>query len=831
MSGPSSFRTGRAFGTADVSAAGRGLSALGQGIEGLGIDLRAAETKKRNDTIALEGTTADGNGIRDLNDLERSFDADSDYGTFDKRFEAGVAKIRDKWAASITDTKAREMWAAEFNKAAAPARNRILDLGEKRQREDRLVTAKNGLEGYQSVIADPDAADEDRTRAKRSAEASIAALHESGELSPSEAEDWRDKIINGGDFVFGEREIERKGLAAVSGTLPANVGGRANVAMGFFQSKGYTKEQAAGIVGNLIAESSLQSSGAIGDNGTAFGIAQWRGERLTRLKRFAASQGKSWQDFGTQLAFVDMELQNHETAAYNALKNAKTVDEATAAFIGYERPRGWTADNPRGGHNFKGRLTFAAQASGEVVKPEWFTNLSPERQLALEQRASAQQREMDNLANAQLTATRKQTKDDYSLRIATTDPSLTREEILSNPALDNGDKAALVNSYNEKMKEGIATAEAIRLFSDGNLSVDPFDEKGRKTVDSVYDTSVKAIAPEQVQPLTEELVRQTGVVPQGALNSIRAGVQATDVAQVTASLQAAQRISQINPAALGRRNGGNEIQTAADDFRHYVDDLNLAPEQAAQRVMENRDPAKQRERKAIEPAAKEFVKSMQDIDLASEFNDSWFRGDPSLGFTPSQELGIKADFLALAEDQFFRANGDPEIAKNRAVEEMKRLYGVTEFGGVKAVVKHPPERYWPTSRFQEEGKIGTEQSLGYASKQLHDDVTAIEPNADLSTIQLITTPETDAMVKRGELPGYAILYKDANGMFQTVPGKLWRPDVSKAMEVQQGIDVAKKVLDVSEARKLQTQERQQLPFRQQGMDDFLSGNDPVFGER
>lgn len=32
------------------------------------------------------------------------------------------------------------------------------------------------------------------------------------------------------------------------------------------------------------------------------------------------------------------------------------------------------------------------------------------------------------------------------------------------------------------------------------------------------------------------------------------------------------------------------------------------------------------------------------------------------------------------------------------------------------------------------------------------------------------------MVKRGEMPGYAVLWKDKDGVLQTLPGKLWRPD-------------------------------------------------------
>ena len=46
----------------------------------------------------------------------------------------------------------------------------------------------------------------------------------------------------------------------------------------FFVNKGLTKEQAAGIAGNLFMESSFNTD-VLGDNNSSFGIAQWHGPR------------------------------------------------------------------------------------------------------------------------------------------------------------------------------------------------------------------------------------------------------------------------------------------------------------------------------------------------------------------------------------------------------------------------------------------------------------------------------------------------------------------------------------------------------------------------
>lgn len=133
---------------------------------------------------------------------------------------------------------------------------------------------------------------------------------------------------------------------------------------------------------------------------------------------------------------------------------------------------------------------------------------------------------------------------------------------------------------------------------------------------------------------------------------------------------------------------------------------------------------------------------MADEDLASFFDESW-TDDPSLGFTESQAAGIKADFAAIAEEKFFQANGDAERAKALALDEMKRLYGVTRITGAPVVMKHPPERYWPTSTLMTDSAgffTGPEKTLGYAKAQLRDDILGIDPEADTSTVQFITLP-------------------------------------------------------------------------------------------
>ena len=128
-----------------------------------------------------------------------------------------------------------------------------------------------------------------------------------------------------------------------SGGTGAGAGatGNAKKAVEYFISKGWTPEQAAGIVGNLQAESGANlNTAALGDGGQAYGIAQWHPDRQAK---FAKAFGKNIRQssFEEQLAFVQWELDNDESKAASWLKRAKTADEAAWVFDKYyERSAG-----------------------------------------------------------------------------------------------------------------------------------------------------------------------------------------------------------------------------------------------------------------------------------------------------------------------------------------------------------------------------------------------------------------------------------------------------------------------------------------------------------
>jgi hypothetical protein len=146
-------------------------------------------------------------------------------------------------------------------------------------------------------------------------------------------------------------------------------------AFAYFKSKGYPDAGAAAIVGRGMVESGLDptkqhdkdpKTGAF----TGLGAFGWRdppgttGGRMTALKQFAASSGRSPTDLNTQFDFLDHELNTTEKAVGDRLRAATNVDEATDAMIDFERPAGWSQGNPRGGMGWADGRNYAQQILG-----------------------------------------------------------------------------------------------------------------------------------------------------------------------------------------------------------------------------------------------------------------------------------------------------------------------------------------------------------------------------------------------------------------------------------------------------------------------------------
>ena len=158
-------------------------------------------------------------------------------------------------------------------------------------------------------------------------------------------------------------------------------------AYNYLIKQGYSPVVAAGIVGNLIAESGLKTDilGTADDKGSN-GIAQWHSGRLTGLKKFAKSTNRKWDDLDAQLDYITYELNNDYKFAKNKLMHARTPEEASDIFMRqYEKPADWAIKQSGPKRAKYARDLFGGKIDAEYVSQ--YQNKTPSAEAAPQQTA------------------------------------------------------------------------------------------------------------------------------------------------------------------------------------------------------------------------------------------------------------------------------------------------------------------------------------------------------------------------------------------------------------------------------------------------------------
>lgn len=102
---------------------------------------------------------------------------------------------------------------------------------------------------------------------------------------------------------------------------------------------GITKEQAAGVAGNLYVESGGFNLEAHGDKGTSYGLAQWHNERKQALFDKTGTSESNPPNLEQQLDYLIYELNSSEKRALAALKETTSVRDSALVFAQkFERP-------------------------------------------------------------------------------------------------------------------------------------------------------------------------------------------------------------------------------------------------------------------------------------------------------------------------------------------------------------------------------------------------------------------------------------------------------------------------------------------------------------
>lgn len=190
-------------------------------------------------------------------------------------------------------------------------------------------------------------------------------------------------IIMTYEFYSGDKKAARRAAkqmmdgmsfeapeASTPGDAPASgaaAGGGPSSPQAFFESKGWSAAQAAGIVANLQAESGMRAD-AVGDSGKAYGLAQWHPDRQANFAKWAGKDIRQ-ASAAEQMAFVHYELTaGTEQKAGAALRGAVTAQKAGALVSSmYERPRDQEGEATKRGRMARALALGIPGASGAAT--------------------------------------------------------------------------------------------------------------------------------------------------------------------------------------------------------------------------------------------------------------------------------------------------------------------------------------------------------------------------------------------------------------------------------------------------------------------------------
>jgi hypothetical protein len=145
--------------------------------------------------------------------------------------------------------------------------------------------------------------------------------------------------LAGGALVYGGAKLwEHHELGKLNGSR-MNPAPMADAVMRYFQSRGWSRAQAAGITANIQAES-LFNPNATGDKGQAYGVGQWHPDRQAAFNSWALKNklpGLHQADLMEQLQFYNYELRN-SSAGKRLAGTSNAYDAGATVSLFNERP-------------------------------------------------------------------------------------------------------------------------------------------------------------------------------------------------------------------------------------------------------------------------------------------------------------------------------------------------------------------------------------------------------------------------------------------------------------------------------------------------------------
>ncbi|WP_150524030.1 lysozyme [Roseibium sediminis] len=321
-------------------------------------------------------------------------------------------------------------------------------------------------------------------------------------------------------------------------------------------------------------------------------------------------------------------------------------------------------------------------------------NAPPEVQARIDALSYDDQVKLSDQAQRDMITIASDRKDAFALDIANDPLTVDRQQILTDPMLDNGQKATLINSLDSALKETEKLRSAVTWAQTEGKS-NPLDPDARKDAQRVWNSLVEGH--ENPDQLAVDIVERKGVVPKPYVDMIRNNLRSSNPATAGAAFASAMRLYEIDPLAVRGAENGQALEDAALKWRVYRESLGLSEEDAGARLAAQNSPeyAAARKQAQSDPELGKAIKGATAEFIESELS-GWFSG-VALGGEPIQTSRGVAEYREILEEAWIETGGDKGAATALANERFLKTWGTSEFNrfGADVLVKYPLEQVVP----------------------------------------------------------------------------------------------------------------------------------------
>lgn len=347
-------------------------------------------------------------------------------------------------------------------------------------------------------------------------------------------------------------------------------------------------------------------------------------------------------------------------------------------------------------------------------------------------------------------------------------------------------------SVNEALKKQAAEADAMefrRQLASGERRVDPEDTAQRKIFDESFKlTKGPALLAKGDPAVVEDLAQgatKFGIVPSSAISVLNAQAKNGTAQEQAFAFATINRLEALRPGILDASGASKGLRDEAADFRYYTESLGInaadGDDNAVSRIQEARDPAFQDRREARKTEGAKLAKNRSATEITADY-DGAFSWEPTLGGSDQERDTILATYRRDFEEHYART-GDEDQSIALAKKDLKRAYNVTQLSGNGArIMKNPPEMRYPAINDSHEWvrEQALEDVNGYLKSVGKKPITS-------DKLFIENTRATDEAVSKGGLarghaPPYGLTWIDENGLYQTVPGTVFKPELSRAQQ-------------------------------------------------